>query len=143
MTIFHMIDGALLETWATHEHYDISGRCIFVGVSRLDRLGEMKEVRSNHEWVRRSEGATIRIVVTGLYSDQMKAKQHMFDRMFDLQPVCNYSKAKLRCVVCSNGETYSSQTDAAAKLGITQSEISKVITGRLKQTHGLTFRYQT
>jgi hypothetical protein len=73
---------------------------------------------------------------TGRANKRAYAKEEVRER-------CRVAKAaKMKAVVCSNGETYRSITEASRTLGINRVSIQRVLRGECKQGGGYTFSYK-
>ena len=147
------------DTFCVYEHYWINPDpaaeqpmvLVFVGAEKLSDLFYFRQGRRNSEW-HRLFGSTdtnllVRVIMTCETEVEAHNKAITHIRTFDPIPQCNLKGFNLsqtsRKLVCSNGQEYDSQTDAARKLGINQSGISKhLLNGRPKHVNGLTFKYK-
>jgi hypothetical protein len=120
---------------------------IYVGAAILADVYRLVEGRTNSEFVKlfaNGGHVLVRIIATGERIEIIRfAQQHM--RTFDPMPRCNVHgfniKGISKAVMCSNGKTYPSQTEAARDLGVSQSAISQCLGGKISHVNGLTFSY--
>lgn len=138
--------------WAAYEYQAVLDpseppTVIYVGASTLANVYQLREGRTNSEFVKifaNGGHVLVRVIATGERGDVIRfAQQHM--RTFDPLPRCNLHgfnvKGRNRAVMCSNGKTYPSQLEAARALGVSQSAISQCLGGRISHVNGMTFTY--
>jgi hypothetical protein len=121
---------------------------IYVGASPLTEVYRLGEGRSNSEFAdifRNGGHVLVRIIAIGDRHDIVRHAINYMRDNFETVPRCNLrgfnTKGMNRAIRCSNGTTYDSQTEAARALGISQSAISQVLSGKLTHAGGYTFTY--
>ena len=146
------------DTYCVYEHYWINPDpnaeqpmvLVFVSAEKLSDVYMLRQGRRNSEW-QRLFGSTdtnllVRVIMTCETEVEAHNKAINHIRTFNPIPQCNLKGFNLtqasRKLICSNGQKYENQTDAARKLGLTQSSISKhLLNGRPKHVGGFTFTY--
>lgn len=143
MISIFMENGRTVKTWIVYEHWLDATECIYVGCTTLDRLAEMKEPRTNREWLTRVADKRLEVRLVGAFTEHHEAEALQMRHIDRHQPHCNYHTVKMgrSGIMCSNGVCYPTQSHAAAALAIAPSSISKVLNGKLKAACGYTFWY--
>lgn len=122
---------------------------VFVSACKLLDVYRMVEGRRNSEWAKmfRDGGdIMVRIIATGPDRTEIIrfAMNHM--RQMSPRPRCNLHgvlmKGVARPLICSNGQTFNSQVEAARALGVSASAISRHLKGELNTVAGYTFGYE-
>lgn len=122
---------------------------VFVSVCKLLDVFRMVEGRRNSEWAKMfSHGGDVmvRIIATGTERTEVIrfAMNHM--KQLPAKPRCNLHgvmmKGIKRPIICSNGQTFNSQLDAARALGVSASAISRHLKGDFNTVGGYTFAYE-
>lgn len=139
--------------WCVYEHWlhdpdAPDGRTlIFVSACKLTDVFTLIDGKANSEWNRLVTDRSylfIRIVFTGeRVACQREAANHA--RRQSPYPRCNLAGFNMhganRPILCSNGVTYSGQTEAAQALGLNQGQISLHLRGQVATVKGYTFTY--
>ncbi len=140
------------DDWCLFEHSIIVNQgeppqVIYVGTCRLRDVYKLIEARRNSEWRRIVTDRTplfLRILQTGDKGEMIRASASQV-RTYPAFPRCNLvghdAFAMTKALICSNGETYKSQADAADSLGVSQSAISRHLRGEVRHVRGYTFAY--
>lgn len=139
-------------TWAAFEYQasltaGAPPTVIYVGAAPLTEIYRLGEGRSNSDFCdifRNGGHVLVRIIATGEREPCLRyAMDHM--RQFESVPRCNRLgfnvKGMARQVHCSNGITYATQSAAALALGLSQSAVSQVLSGKIAHAGGFTFTY--
>jgi hypothetical protein len=141
------------DTYCVYEHLMVTTpgappSVIFVGSCKLIDVFRMRDARNNSYWTTlTSAGAPvmIRIIMTAQDGKTARDGAVKHVRSLNPMPVCNVHGFNMfgsqRAILCSNGQTYQSQSEAAAALGVTQSAISQNLRGTLSGVKGYTFTY--
>lgn len=142
------------ETWAVYEHwwYNTEGddQLVYVNACKLADIIHMREARNNSHWLKWFDGSgrMLRIVIVATYTDMIEAQRAAMNHIkkFDPIPPCNLYGSTIsyagRPIMCSNGQEYATQSDAATALGLSQSNLSEHLRGRRKSVKGYTFQYK-
>ncbi len=145
-------DG-LRNVWCVYEHsihqQDAPPAAIFVGYCRLNDLFMMREARNNSEWARITNNGNVPIMlrIVALTDEMTDANKLALSQLatYPTWPHCNANgynlEAARRTIQCSNGQTFTSQEEAARVLGVSQSAVSQHLRGRLKAVKGHTLAY--
>ena len=144
------------ENWCVFEHQvmmqaDEPPQVILVGACRLLEVFKLTDGRGNSDWTEIfKNGGSVLVRILAITYDRQEAFREAarLARDMDPRPRCNlvgYNlRGKSRAVVClNNGERYVTQTEAAEKLGIHGSAISRHLKGDLSHAQGFKFAYAT
>lgn len=133
--------------WCVFEHH-LPPQILYVGACKLIDVFKMREARDNSEWAKiYANGGGVQLAITMITDNRNEAFRVAMERVRSLDPMprCNMHGYNMhrtaRTLICSNGQTYKSQSDAAQALGISQSNISKHLAGDLTHVNGHTFAY--
>ena len=139
--------------WCVYEHLaqfepGKPPEVVFVNACKVLNVYRMTEGRRNTEWQRMfSGGAQIQVRIVAVTDDKYEAIRYIAKHVATLPelPRCNLrgvsTKGVARPILCSNGKTYKTQTDAADDLGIHASAISRHIRGYGRTVNGYTFEF--
>lgn len=147
------------ETWAIYKAFvyrappmtdpnaDGWHECVYIGWCKLQDVFRFPDAQRNNLWkdkVKPSDWLTIQITWVG-ENIAIRKQYNVIVREMKPRPICNergYSTTNGKLpVMCSNGTTYSSQSEAARLLGLIQGKISLHMSGRLEDVKGLKFWY--
>lgn len=133
--------------WCVYEHHN-PPEIIYVNACRLRDVFSMREARDNSEWFRMyQKGGGLLLHITMITVDRNEAIRSAIERVKSLptMPRCNLHGFNMRTasrpIICSNGVTYQTQSEAAKALGVAQPHISRNLRGALKSVNGYTFAY--
>ena len=115
---------------------------IWVGIVKLRNVFHFNEPAKNNQW-RNYVTPESNIMVTINVTGSAMECQHETNKLINaLKPVCNVHGHNFsKRILCSNGQMYKTQSEAAADLGINQSAISAALSGRLRSVKGYSFSY--
>ena len=147
--------GNIDKTWCVYEHYHMGDGSnppivVYVGAEKLTDIFFFRQGRRNSEWhsLYGSGEANLLVRIIKTFDHQLDAQNFCIDHLRRYQPIpqCNLKGYNLtrttRAILCSNGQQYDSQADAARKLDINQSSISKhLLNGKPKTINGYSFKY--
>jgi hypothetical protein len=151
--MINITPATVADVWCVFEHMMVMKpgqppEVVFVGTCKLIDVFRLREARANSYWTTlTSAGAPVMIRIISTMDDRKTAYETAIRhvRTFDPVPVCNMHGYNLygsqRQILCSNGQVYNSQSEAAADLNITQSAISQQLAGKLASVKGYTFTY--
>lgn len=140
--------------WCSYEHWAVltpgeKSMCIYIGCCKLTDLFRMKDPRTNSYWTKLfKNGGSVEVRVLATSESQSDMVKHSIRtlRGYHPKPVCNIHGISMRSshrkLLCSNGQTYKNQQDAAIALGIQQTSISRHLQGKVGSVQGYTFAYQ-
>jgi hypothetical protein len=136
------------EIW-TYNEAETRDECIFIGVCRLVHLFNFPDARRNTEWPKRVTQRTVITVIiraSGTAPECYNERGRLFSTM-QPRPICNAqgfdTHGTTTRVICNEtGQTFETQTDACATLGINPGRLSQHLNGRpgARTVNGYTFR---
>ena len=145
--------GAFATTWCVYSVREapLPGdpiETLFIGSARLIELYAFPDAQRNTEWLRRVTPDT-QLIVTVLYLGDKVECWNEASRLSltEPRPICNRLGLNMhgssRPILCSNGQRYETQTEAAQALGINQAQLSQHLQRKpgFKSVKGLTFGY--
>lgn len=145
--------GQLRKAWCVYEHYmqtnpELPPERIYIGACLLRDVWAAPDARRNTEWLRIvNDDTQLLTVLTGIGTITEALNHRAAAIMSGAMPRCNQvgrdiSNSRVR-IMCSNGQSYPTQAEAAAQLGVAQSSISKLLRGApgFKSVNGYTFWY--
>lgn len=127
--------------WCVYEVWQLETR-LFIGADKFTDIGFLKGPRNNtyfNSVAKPTDVLLMRIIRTGEKIAMVKLANEL---NFKHHPPCHTHgliQMQYTAIVCSNGETYPSQSAAAEALSLNQSAISKHMRGMLKHVGGYTF----
>lgn len=142
------------ELWVVYEHWwfnpDGADQIVYVNTCMLKDVFYMREARNNSHWLKwfADTGHQVRVRIIATYGNMIDAQRAAITHLkkFNPMPPCNEYGLQLsyagRPLLCSNGQEYATQSDAAMALGVSQSNISEHMRGRRKNVKGYTFTYK-
>jgi hypothetical protein len=115
---------------------------VWVGVVKLRQAFHFNEPAKNNQWKHYVTNTSDIMVTINATGSAMEC-QHQTNKLINaLKPVCNvHGHNYAKRILCSNGQMYKTQSEAAIDLGINQSAISAVLSGRLRAVKGYSFTY--
>lgn len=141
--------------WCVFEHLaqfvaDKPPEVIFVSVCKLSEVYRLIEGVRNSEWNRIfAEGGTVMVRIVATTEEKHEAQRYAVQHMRTLEkhPRCNLhgvlQHGRTRPIMEIESKiVYASQTDAASKLAISASAISRHLNGQLSHVNGYTFEYK-
>jgi hypothetical protein len=141
--------------WCVYEHHLAKPapqppEIVYIGACLLRDAWTLTDARNNSEWAKLfADGSQpIGIHIVSITNDRHKAQNAAVARVRTITPMprCNVYGHTLfgatRSLLCSNGQTYANQTEAASMLNVSQSAISQHMRGTLKSVKGYTFAYK-
>lgn len=140
--------GAMPSAWCVYEHHH-NGVLIYINACKLVDVFTLSQARMNTAWLRLVSDdslLTVRVIYTGTKQDCMREATR-YTRSLNPMPHCNMhgynQQGAARGIVCSNGKSYETQTDACRELDINQGQLSKHLsTGIPRHVKGYTFAYR-
>jgi hypothetical protein len=140
--------------WCVYEHWLVikpgePPQIIYVGACRLPEVFDMRNARNNSDWsaiFQVDREIMLSIIMTT--PDQREAMNFSIRHAKGLpeMPRCNLHGFNMfgqsRRLLCSNGQEYTNQTEAAKVLGLNQGAISRHLKGHLQSVKGLVFTYK-
>ena len=149
MGLNHMqeIDLPRGTAWAVYEH-SLGTTVLFVGVCQMRDIYNPRDARNNSEWVKQAVFDRMATRVVSTHETEPEAQRAATEWLagMDKPPHCNEHgyplNSRARPVMCSNGQRYASQSEAARLLDLQQSSISMALgNGGRKTAGGLRFWY--
>ena len=121
---------------------------VFITATKLSDAFSFSEATRNSEWrriIRPEYNVAVMITAVGSKAEcQIEANKRVMATI--PRPRCNLhgynAFATTRALICSNGQEYESQSDAAKQLGINQGAISRQLKGELNSVAGYVFTYK-
>ena len=141
--------GDMHKTWCVFEHFDEAGEVIYVNVCPLSQVFTPTPYRKNSEWNKIyavDAPVTIRIIATSSNIAELRRFAVNHVRSLPVMPRCNLhgfeQRAHGRAILCSNGQRYADQKEAAAALGVTVSAVSQAMKRDKPHVRGFTLIYE-
>lgn len=140
------------KVWCVYEHQVCMKQgdppeTIMIGAARAVDIYRLVDGRTNSMWRKIFEtGGTVLVRIVATTMDRDEAHRHAMDLIARQKPKCNMSgydmRGMHRAIVCiQNNTRYNSQAEAAEKLNIPASSISRHLAGKLKHVSGFQFAY--
>ncbi len=120
---------------------------IFIDCCKLNAIFGFARAQQNTDFLaiaRSGIGCALNIL--HITEDKNEANRETFKLVKQLNPRCNLRGYNLagntgRPIMCSNGQTYANQSEAALSLGLSQGAISRHMKGELKHVKHFRFEY--
>lgn len=141
--------------WCVYEHHlhepgEETLKVIYVGACKLANVYALADAMRNTHWAtlkhtRPGSFLYVKVIMTGERVECMNASvKHILSH--NPRPVCNQygrdTSGWIRPILCSNGQEYATQQEAALALGLNQGQISQHLAGNVKSVKGFTFAYK-
>lgn len=136
-----------------HQYPSVDGQppvILYINACRLTDVFEMNEARNNSDWATvYANGGAIMLEILSVHATAGEAQStaHRLIKSMNPFPRCNLHGYNMhrsaRPILCSNGVTYKTQSEAASALRINQGNLSKHLREPdvLKSVGGYTFKY--
>lgn len=130
--------------WCVVE-YQFDSIPMWIGAVGLQHVYTFSQMTGNSEWRKLYHPERMITIYIRAIGDKLSCMQEATKTLREMptMPHCNLRGVNSYAIsiplICSNGETYQSQAEAARILGLNQSALSKHLRGELMQVKGYTF----